>query len=400
MGLVDSRERKSRELYVEIGQDDIIRNISFNSQEVLGYENQFMIGKRINEFTNETLDINRIDLSDQNNRICIPFKKLSGEIIYMDIEFVDNKYSDNYKTISMVDVTKYVLQEEKLKRVLQIFEKSEDIIYSLDLKPKPSYVYLSPGIEKSLGYSLDNNVNPFNALEVIHPDYSYIQKRKLRGELGCNQSIVTRYKHYISGKYIWFEDYCMPIYNEAGDLVRIDGICRNIQDRKELEEKLKYLSYNDALTGLHNRTYLEENIKELDEKRDVKVGIIICDLDNLKHINDKLGHFEGDQLIKATGEIIKHSFKNKFVAARYGGDEFVIVLEDLRLEQMEAEVFKFKNRICQYNESTHLKLPIHISIGFSYSDNSRGNIREVFKRADKNMFNEKTKTKGGIVLKR
>jgi len=367
---------------------------------VLGYENQFMIGKRINEFTNETLDINRIDLSDQNNRICIPFKKLSGEIIYMDIEFVDNKYSDNYKTISMVDVTKYVLQEEKLKRVLQIFEKSEDIIYSLDLKPKPSYVYLSPGIEKSLGYSLDNNVNPFNALEVIHPDYSYIQKRKLRGELGCNQSIVTRYKHYISGKYIWFEDYCMPIYNEAGDLVRIDGICRNIQDRKELEEKLKYLSYNDALTGLHNRTYLEENIKELDEKRDVKVGIIICDLDNLKHINDKLGHFEGDQLIKATGEIIKHSFKNKFVAARYGGDEFVIVLEDLRLEQMEAEVFKFKNRICQYNESTHLKLPIHISIGFSYSDNSRGNIREVFKRADKNMFNEKTKTKGGIVLKR
>ncbi|SCZ02941.1 sensor domain-containing diguanylate cyclase [Alkaliphilus peptidifermentans] len=220
----------------------------------------------------------------------------------MDVE-CSLQQDNNSCTIifSMFDVTKYILRQEKLNRVLQIFEKSDDIIYSFDLKPEPNYIYLSPAIEKCLGYSLDENKkNPFLACDVVHPDYYDVQVSKIRGEIDIdsNQSFITRYKHKTSGEYIWFEDQCIPIYDEYGELRRIDGICRNIHERKQLEEKLWYLSYHDTLTGLYNRTYFEERIKELDEGRDVQAGIVICDLDNLKYINDKLGHYEGDQIIK------------------------------------------------------------------------------------------------------
>lgn len=383
-----------REIDGEIGVDGVIKYISSNSLNILGYEHSFMIGKSLQEFTHENIELDFERLGDEDKRICIPFNKIDKEVVYMDLEY-DIFIERNFKKIifSMVDVTKYISQEKKLKRILQIFEKTEDIIYSLDFKPEPNYVYLSPGIEKSLGYSLDE-IGPDTSLpcEIVHPDNYEIQMQKSGGKVYNNQNFVTRYKHKLTGEYIWFEDHCMPFYNEQGELIRVDGICRNINHRKKLEEKLKYLSFHDALTGLYNRTYLEEKIKELDEYHETKVGIVVCDLDNLKYTNDKLGHYDGDQILKALGSVIMNSFDEKFVAARFGGDEFIIVLEGLEYEEMKREIANYKNKINRYNLENP-KLPIKVSIGFAFTEYSKGNIRELFKKADKNMFKEKIKGK-------
>ena len=389
LNILTNRNIINRELYIEVGIDGVIIEVSPNCVIVLGYEPSDIIGKKFIEIA--LIDIQLLlEKIEGNMETYIQIKKANGEIIYMDCAIVceNNKFF-----ISMIDVTRFIKDRDRNERVLQIFEKSKDIIYSLDIKPEVKYVYLNPAIEKSLGYTLEENLkNPFIAFEIVHPEHKDIQMKKLNGDIECNQSLVTMYKHKITGEYIWFEDYCMPFYNEDGELIRIDGICRNIQDRKELEERLKYLSYHDALTGLCNRTYFEEQIKCLDEKKDTKVGIVICDLDNLKYVNDKLGHFEGDQLIKSIAEIIKNSFEEKFVASRFGGDEFVIVLEDLEKDEMKKEVQKFKNNINSYN-SQNPTFPIQVSMGFAFAEHSQGNVYNVFKKADKNMFREKLQTK-------
>lgn len=97
-------------------------------------------------------------------------------------------------------------------------------------------------------------------------------------------------------------------------------------ERKELENRLRHLSFHDTLTGLYNRTYFEEEVARMKTGRQSPVGIIVMDLNGLKTTNDSLGHNAGDALLKAAGEAIARSVRKDEVAARTGGDEFLILL--------------------------------------------------------------------------
>lgn len=388
------KDKNVREIYLELELNGVIKDITPNCSRLLGYERELMIGKSINDFTYKQVDINFLTSENNVNGFSIAFRKVNGEIMYTDAEYVIQHDSNKLSQInlSLIDISKYKIEQEKLKTILQIFEKSNDIIYSLDIKPEPKYTYLSPAIEKNLGYTLeDNDANPLLAYDVVHPDYSDIQIKKITGEADYDKHIVTRYKHKVSGEYIWFEDYLIPIYDKSGELIRIDGICRNIQQRKELEEQLRYLSYHDTLTGLYNRAYFDMKTKQLNNEIDARVGILVCDLDNLKEINDELGHDQGDLLIKETGKIIK-SCLEKYSGFRFGGDEFVVIFENVDCEEVQAAIDNFRCQINKYNKYNS-KIPIKISMGLSYIEHSLERINEVFKEADRNMYKDKLNNK-------
>lgn len=164
------------------------------------------------------------------------------------------------------------------------------------------------------------------------------------------------------------------------------AIYEDITQRKETEEQLRYLSYYDALTGLHNRAYFEEQGLRFDAERG-PAGIIVCDIDGLKLINDSLGHRAGDRLLKATADILRYSFREDDVIARIGGDEFAVLSA-----QGEPAVTRSAGRIRKgvdlYNK-THDKLPLSLSIGLAVRSHDSEDIRQVFKRADDNMYREK-----------
>ncbi|MBZ4654217.1 MAG: diguanylate cyclase with sensor [Peptococcaceae bacterium] len=104
----------------------------------------------------------------------------------------------------------------------------------------------------------------------------------------------------------------------------IYAIYSDISKRKEADEKLQYLSLHDALTGLYNRAYFQEIMRTLEKGPIQPVGMIICDVDGLKLINDTLGHEIGDSLLITTAEIISTALGTQGIAARIGGDEFAI----------------------------------------------------------------------------
>jgi diguanylate cyclase (GGDEF)-like protein len=124
-------------------------------------------------------------------------------------------------------------------------------------------------------------------------------------------------------------------------LVAIAGIARDITEKKKNEEKNKFLAFHDTLTGLPNRRLfiedLEQKIKE-QKRYQRKFAVMYMDMDNFKKINDTFGHDVGDELLKQFAQRIKSSMRETDVIARIGGDEFTILLSEIRGQRSAAIV--------------------------------------------------------------
>lgn len=171
------------------------------------------------------------------------------------------------------------------------------------------------------------------------------------------------------------------------------------KELRRAKERLEYLSIYDTLTGLFSRNYFEQEIKRLDkEKRLERVnrpptGIIICDVDGLKLVNDTLGHERGDGLLVEAARIIKGLFADRGLAARIGGDEFAVLLEEEE-EGLKQAWQDIRQAVASYN-SANQELPLSISVGYA-SDRIYPGLIQVFKEADNNMYREKLKQSQGV----
>jgi PAS domain S-box-containing protein len=104
------------------------------------------------------------------------------------------------------------------------------------------------------------------------------------------------------------------------------NIVIDITERKQAEEEIKYLSFHDKLTGLYNRVFFEEELKRLDTERELPLSLIMGDVNGLKLVNDALGHQEGDKLLVKVAKALRKSSRHEDIVARWGGDEFIILL--------------------------------------------------------------------------
>lgn len=163
---------------------------------------------------------------------------------------------------------------------------------------------------------------------------------------------------------------------------------RDITDQKQFEEKLKFLSMHDQLTGLHNRAYFEEEISRLEKSREYPVTLISVDLDDLKLVNDSLGHDAGDRLLAASAEIIKKSVRGSDLLARVGGDEFVAILPRTSQDEAEEVAARIRKNVEEYNLANE-ELPLGLSVGLATACNNRVSLHSVFKQADDYMYRDK-----------
>ncbi|NPV90130.1 MAG: PAS domain S-box protein [Firmicutes bacterium] len=172
-----------------------------------------------------------------------------------------------------------------------------------------------------------------------------------------------------------------------GTLKRVVSIL-DITDRKQTEEKLEYLSLHDTLTGLYNRTFFEEEMRRLGDGRRLPVGIIVCDVDGLKMVNDSLGHDRGDRLLKDAAEAIRGCFRDSDVVARIGGDEFAVLVPECSKEVAEEAVDRIKTAVTQHNQR-YPEPTLSISVGYAVTADERSSMASVFKEADNNMYRDK-----------
>jgi len=178
----------------------------------------------------------------------------------------------------------------------------------------------------------------------------------------------------------------------------------DITEHRRIEEELRFLTIYDPLTGLHNRSFFQEEMRRLEKSRQFPISIMMADLDNLKVTNDLQGHATGDSLLVRVGKVLKNSFRAEDIIARIGGDEFAVILPGSNaVNAKEAE--KRVRRAISADNIKHENAPISISLGFSTSE-KRMSLAELLNDADRKMYQAKllVKSTGGLkpvaVLKR
>jgi two-component system cell cycle response regulator len=161
---------------------------------------------------------------------------------------------------------------------------------------------------------------------------------------------------------------------------------------KRKTQKFQKLSFTDKLTGLYNRTYLEEILTREEmrfQRYERPVAILMVDINNLKQINDHFGHSRGDMIIKETAKLLRNTCRVSDILARYGGDEFIILLPETKEEGAFYLINSLRKAVREWNLSNSDQgLILNLAFGFACTQNG-SSLTDVLNEADANMYRDK-----------
>lgn len=165
-------------------------------------------------------------------------------------------------------------------------------------------------------------------------------------------------------------------------------------------ENVKQLAYFDILTQVYNRTALNEDMEkyEKSKKERKNFGIVVFDVNNLKWVNDNLGHLAGDKLLQDSAEVIRDGFEGYGKTYRFGGDEFVVVMEEGAKEKYAYGIQQMEKLLAKHNEKCKRDEKISIAYGVAYYDGSdEQTLWQVQESADGQMYERKRKMKSKMI---
>ena len=213
----------------------------------------------------------------------------------------------------------------------------------------------------------------------------------------------------------------IPLINEDGQIDRFIGISTDITEQKELEnnlltankvlnekvseitnlkDELQHQASYDVLTGLYNRRYFEQAIEQIiSNNRDKPLVLLMIDADNFKRVNDQYGHVMGDEALKFIAEVMRSECRSDDLVCRYGGEEFLIVLSNTNRENGFIKSEWIRQQINVKSAKLSPELPtLSVSIGVAELSTGENNFAQLYKKADKAMYQAKEQGRNCSVL--
>lgn len=277
-------------------------------------------------------------------------------------------------------------------RSVELLEGTRDIVYYLELEPVRRYKYVYAPLDRLMEpeHQISGLDNPQLVFLRIHPEDMNQFYQKLNAEFDFEQSILYRIKDCY-GHYRWYEELATPVYEE-GKLTAVQGIVRPAQERLEYQQYLEYRIAHDSMTGLYNREHFEILVSHYDVKVDAPAAIIVCDMDNLKYVNDNFGHIMGDLYIKEAAGLLSRLVSEEVMVCRVGGDEFAILVIGKTLYEVNKLVQDIKQSVALFRMERP-DLNMDISLGYAYSEHSLQQMDYLFLEADREMYRSKNTKK-------
>lgn len=289
-------------------------------------------------------------------------------------------------------------QRKESERQLRILESSvassiNGVVICDARKPDLPIVYVNPAFERITGYARE---------EAVGRNCRFLQGENTepRATLALREGIANRRDVHIvirnyrrDGTTFWNDLYISPVRDETGDVTHFIGVQNDISTQKEYQSQLAYNASHDALTGLSNRTLLEDRLAQgcqIASRYRRHLAVLFLDLDGFKPINDTLGHETGDRILQEVAGRLEQQLRPGDSVARFGGDEFVILLPDLAHEDDVLPVVE--RLLAQVAAPYHIdgnELRITASIGITLCDGGVERPMELIQQADLAMYKAK-----------
>jgi diguanylate cyclase (GGDEF)-like protein/PAS domain S-box-containing protein len=302
-------------------------------------------------------------------------------------------------------------ESEKLHRY--IVNNSPDIVYVLD--SKGHFTFINDRIEALLGYRREDLIGKHFSVLVHEDDLAeatYVFHERRTGAR-ASKDVELRLKINDEAKASrCFETHVLPItlhsmgmYNPQGmngqnEFIGTYGCARDITDRKRHEELINYQAYHDLLTSLPNRALFEDRIKLATahaRRYHENLAVMYLDVDRFKLVNDSLGHAVGDKLLQIVAERISRCLRADDTLARFGGDEFTLLLPQVKTkEDAGAVALKILDSLRVPIQVDHQEIFISASIGIAMYPYSGQTMETLVKSADIAMYHVKSNGKDGF----
>lgn len=283
------------------------------------------------------------------------------------------------------DISERKQAEEKYRSLV---ESTDDSIYLVDRNFK--YLFMNRKHISKMG--LSGNEYLGRAYSEFHsPDKTKWFIEKVTDVFNTGESVRHGHKSPGDGKYYLLT--LSPVKKSDGTVISVTVVSKDITELKSMEEKLYILSFTDELTGLYNRrgffTLAEQQLK-IARRQEKEILMLYVDLDDLKMINDKFGHHEGDRALTYTGNILKETFRESDIIARISGDEFLVLFtEDIKISSEElADRLQVNLRAHNEKETRRYKLSLSLGIAY-YNPEHPCSIGELLRQADASMYEQK-----------
>jgi len=298
------------------------------------------------------------------------------------------------------DRQKEAVIQQSETRLRQITDNMLDMISHADVNGV--FEYTSPSHQHVLGYRSEDLLK-HQVFDFIHPEDLDTVQSAFQNTVKLSTASRFEYRcRNANNNYLWLESVCNPLRSPAGAVTGVIFGTRDITERKRAEESLQYLAMHDPLTNIPNRYLLEEMLQQAVEraKRGVHSALLFIDLDNFKMVNDTYGHVVGDELLVTVAHTLKSNLRSADFVARFGGDEFAVLVEGVTSEQAETVAEKLRNLTDQTEMllgAYNAKFTLTISIGMIMVDGT-ADSRKLLALADNALYTAKERGRNRVVL--
>lgn len=237
--------------------------------------------------------------------------------------------------------------------------------------------------EQALGRPFSEVLTLVNE-DTLEEAESPIQKVLLTGEtvgLANHTALVSR-----DGEHTPIADRAAPIRDEAGRVYGVVMVFRDIALEKEQRSQMDYIVAHDSMTGLYNRYFMEERIASLEMDSDASFAVVMGDLNGLKLVNDAFGHAAGDLFICRVAQILKECCRETDLVARWGGDEFLVLMPGAGADVADAFVERV---LLRCHEQSDDRIQLSIAMGYAIKEAGSVGFPEILRQAEQWTYRRK-----------
>ena len=394
---------------VLFSSDFKIVEYSKDLNELTNLEKDLLVNEDIREYFWEFLgmeeELSNIFTSDEkDNTINIPMVFKNNSYYDIDIETCLIDESQKLYIAMFTKQTKFSVSYsnmiQKLNHETLVFEnkkesiRSNEYYYKLINKNLISFHVDADGIISEVNEACAFFFGYIEDEMIGHHFSTFFSTREQNATIE-DEDIKIFHAKDLDDKDVFFHTDIIPI-NDGISIYKNIIICQDITYLKRVEAQLEYAVFHDSLTGLPNRSFLEDKLTKLiDANIDKKVdsfAICFLDLDKFKNINDVYGHHAGDMLLKHVGVILSSVIRENDTIARIGGDEFIILFENLENKDYLPLTLKRLKKLALDNPLCYTKdiiIPFDFSLGISIYPHDGQSIEKLLSYADKNMYLDK-----------